>query len=110
MNETVVLYALPIRAGHEREVLNFAMGLGANPDAAGAVADEGITVESVFVDQGPDGARLFVYQRIPDPEHAQRSLLASTNPVNVEMRHLMETALDAPVVYPLAFDYLSPGQ
>lgn len=105
MRDIVVLFALPIRPGHEDEVFGFARSLSSSPAASDALAEENITIESVFIDQSSQPASLLVYQRLPDAEHAREALMRSTNPVNVEMRRLMATALDAPVIYPLAFDY-----
>jgi hypothetical protein len=105
MSDTVVLFALPIRPGHEDQVVRFAHSLSADPATRDALVEEGITIESVFIDQSSEPASLWVYQRLPDVERAREVLMTSTNPVNVEMRRLMASALDAPVIIPLAFDY-----
>ena len=106
MSDTVVLFALPIRPGHEDEVFDFAQSLTANPATPDALAEEDITIESVFIDRSSQPAKLWVYQRLPDAERAHESLMKSTNPINVEMRRLMTTAFDAPVIRELVFDYV----
>lgn len=106
MSDIVVLFALPIRPGHDDEVFDFARSLTSDPATPDALAEEDITIESVFIDRSSQPAKLWVYQRLPDAERAHEALTTSTNPVNVEMRRLMTTAFDAPVIHELAFDYV----
>jgi len=46
MSDTVVLFGLPIRPGHDDDVFDFARTLTSDPATPDALAEEDITIES----------------------------------------------------------------
>lgn len=106
---SVQVFRARIRQGHEDEVKSWAAGLADRSETYEALRSEGVLVESVFVEERDGRTFLWVYQRLADATLANERFMASTNPVDVELRDIMKRAWEAVDFFPLVLDYAAPG-
>lgn len=86
---------IPIFAEHEAAFTAWLRSLGTRSDELRALlADEGMLAELVFVERTADGAALVLYTRAARLADANAKYLASTHPIDVEMKSWQARALD----------------
>ncbi len=101
----VQLLRVRLRARTEQKMRTFLDGLPSRPETVRALRDEGIAIESVGWSVTGDRVDLLLYQRANDLQAASAAFTRSTNPVDVEMKTLIEEAWEEVVVIPIVFDY-----
>ncbi|MBD1845766.1 hypothetical protein H6F89_20625 [Cyanobacteria bacterium FACHB-63] len=81
---------IPIRTGSTERVVQWIRSLQDRTDEiATAIASEGITAESVFLERSNNGDTLLIYTVATDLVAANQAFQASTIAIDVEFRALM---------------------
>lgn len=85
---------IPIAPEHEAPFVEWLLSLRSRSDEVRALlADEGMLAEIVFVERSAAGVALLVYTRAADLAAANAKYLASTHPIDREMRSWQAKAL-----------------
>jgi hypothetical protein len=93
---------IPLKPEGAEEFVEFARRISRNLDEVKAVlAEEGILAEAVFLDASTTPPAVILFTRAKDLQEANSALLASSHPIQVEMRELMGRAFDAELAEPL---------
>lgn len=102
---TVQMLRVRIREGYEEEMIGWVRRLEQRTETHEALRAEHVLVESVFLEQCEGRSFLWVYQRVEDVRQANEVFLGSNNPVDVELRALMERTWEKVDFFSPAFDY-----
>ena len=83
MATEVVCVRIRLRPGSTPRVREWAKVIAdRRSEALATLEDEGVTIESVFLEHASDGDYLIYYMRAPDPEAAARAAADSPHPID----------------------------
>lgn len=94
-----------IKAGQTEYARQWIAGLAARRDEVQvALAAEGITIESIFLNREPDGDYLLLYQRAASLVKASEVFIASELPLDVETKQFILDGWESVQLLDVLFD------